>query len=117
MPLPLEIVDRQSVLTTADRERLGALAAKLETFDERLISCQVTVDVPQRFPSGRPVEYRVGILLSVPGANLTIRRQRGTSVPDAAQAAFAAATRRLQDAARRRRGDVKRRAGSVGTNG
>lgn len=117
MPVPLEIVDRQSVLTPAERERIEALAVKLDTFDERLISCLVTVDVPQRFPSGRPVEYRVGILLSVPGANLTIRRQRGATIPDAAQAAFAAATRRLQDAARRRRGEVKRRAGAVGANG
>lgn len=110
MPVSLEIADRQSVLTPAGRERIEALARKLATFDGRLLSCRVAVDVPQRFPTGRPIEYRVGILLAVPGENLTIRRQRGATVLDAAQAAFAAATRRLQDGVRRRRGDVKRRA-------
>lgn len=117
MPVPFEIVTRQITLEEPTRARIEKLVAKLETFDSQLISCLVTVDVPQRFPSGRPVEYRVGLRLSVPGENLVIRRQRAPDLEQAVQAAFAAAGRRLQDAARRRRGDVKRHAAPVGSDG
>lgn len=110
MPVPLEIVTRQATLGAAARARVARLATKLATFDDRLHGCRVTVDVPQRFPAGRPVAYRVGIQLSVPGENLTIRRQQAPHLDSAIQAAFLAAGRRLQDAARRRRGDVKRHA-------
>ncbi len=117
MPVPFEIVARQITLEEPTRARIENLVAKLETFDSQLISCLVTVDVPQRFPSGRPVEYRVAIQLSVPGENIAIRRQRAPELDGAVQAAFAAAGRRLQDAARRRRGEVKRRAVPVHTGG
>lgn len=117
MPVPFEIIARQITLEEPTRARIEKQVAKLETFDPQLISCLVTVEVPQRFPSGRPVEYRVAIHLSVPGDNLAIRRQRAPELDGAVQAAFAAAGRRLQDAARRRRGDVKRRAVPVGSSG
>lgn len=117
MPVPFEIVARQITLEEPTRARIEKLVAKLETFDAQLISCLVTVDVPQRFPSGRPVEYRVAVQLSVPGENLAIRRQKATELDQAVQNAFQAAGRRLQDAARRRRGDVKRRAVPANTGG
>jgi ribosome-associated translation inhibitor RaiA len=117
MPVPFDIVARQIVLEEPTQARIEKLVAKLETFDSQLISCLVTVDVPQRFPSGRPVEFQVGLRLSVPGENLEIRRQRAPDLEQAVQAAFAAAGRRLQDAARRRRGDIKRRAVPVHSGG
>lgn len=117
MPIPFEIVARQITLEEPTRARIEKLVEKLEIFDPQLISCLVMVDVPQRFPSGRPVEHRVAIQLSVPGENLAIRRQRAPDLEQAVQAAFTAAGRRLQDAARRRRGDVKRRAEAAVTGG
>lgn len=117
MAVPFEIVARQEELGPPVRARIEKLITKLETFDDQLISCQVSVEVPQRFPSGRPVEYRVGLRLSVPGENLVIRRQRSPDLDQAVQAAFAAAGRRLQDAARTRRGDVKRHDAPVGSDG
>lgn len=117
MPVPFEIVARQLTLEEPTRARIEKLVTKLETFDPELISCVVTVDVPQRFPSGRPVEHRVAVQLSIPGENLAIRRKRAPELDEAVQAAFAVAGRRLQDAARRRRGDVKRRAVPVNTRG
>lgn len=117
MPVPLEIVTRQVALSPAARARIARLAGKLETFDERLHGCRVTVDVPQRFPAGRPVGYRVALQLSVPGENLVVRRQEAPHLDTAIQAAFLAAGRRLQDAARRRRGDVKRHRRPVSVGG
>lgn len=117
MPVPFEVVARQLTLEEPTRARIERLVGKLETFDPQLISCVVTVDVPQRFPSGRPVAYRVAVQLSIPGETLAIRRQKAAALDQAVQTAFEAAGRRLQEAAHRRRGDVKRRAVPVHTRG
>lgn len=117
MPVPFEIVARQVTLEEPTRVRIARLVAKLRRYNPRLISCLVTVDVPQRFPSGRPVAYRVAVQLAIPGETLAIRRQKAAALDQAVQTAFEAAGRRLQEAAHRRRGDVKRRAVPVHTRG
>ena len=81
---------------------------KLGTFFPRITSCRVTIDVPQRFPAGRAIVYRVRIDIRVPGEEIVIRRQGHPELVTAIQNAFAAAGRRLQDHARRVRGDIKR---------
>lgn len=117
MPVPLEIVARQVTLSAAARALIARLTAKLTTFDDRLLACRVVVEVPQRFPAGRPVEYRVAIRLAIPGRDLVIHRQCHPVLETAVQNAFVAAGRRLQDAVHRRRGDVKRRPAPAGSHG
>ncbi len=108
MTIPLEIVSRHGDLDDQVRGRIEKLAAKLGTFDDRLQGCRVVVDAPQRFAVGRVVNYKVTIHLQLPGQDLVIRRQVHPELDTAIQEAFLAAGRRLQDAARRRRGEGKR---------
>jgi len=108
MTIPLEIVGRHTDLDDDVRARIEKLATRLATFDERLHGCRVVVDAPQRFAEGRVVNYRVTIHLSLPGEDLVVRRQVHPELATAIQEAFLAAGRRLQDAVRRRRGEVKR---------
>lgn len=105
-------------------------AAKLEEFYRRIMGCRVAIERPRRHQEARP--YHVRIDLTVPGGELVIRqeptlrtraRQTGEAeirkrlevgnqhkhLHRAIQDAFKAAGRRLQDYARRQRGDVKHR--------
>lgn len=108
---------------------IRAEIAKLETFYSQLMRCRVAVEVPHRHhKKGRP--YHVRIDLTVPRGEIVVRREPSLStqaqrlgerdikkhsevkVPhkDLRQAiddAFKAAGRRLQDYARRQRGDIK----------
>ena len=108
MTIPLEIVTRHAELEPEVRSRIEKLAAKLGTFDDRLQSLRVVVDAPQKSAVGRVMNYKVAIHLDLPGQDLVVRRQVHPELDTAIQEAFLAAGRRLQDAARRRRGEVKR---------
>lgn len=107
--VPLELVIRHVEVPEAVRAKVRRLAAKLQTFDPDLLACRVVVDGPRRFAKGTVAEYRVGVRLTLPTADVVIGRQRDADLDIAIQAAFAAAGRRLQDAARLRRGEVRRR--------
>jgi cold shock CspA family protein len=105
-------------------------AAKLGAFYRRILGCHVAVESPHRRRGGGP--YHVRIDLTVPGGELVIKheptlqtqaRQVGESairkhlearklhkhLRQAINDAFKTAGRRLQDYARRQRGDVKHR--------
>jgi cold shock CspA family protein/ribosome-associated translation inhibitor RaiA len=88
-------------LTDAEHAAIEAHVEKLETFFDRVLGCRVTVSARNRRPQDGPVEYRVQILLTVPGGELAINRHFDTSLLDALQRAFRVAGRRLQDYARR----------------
>jgi cold shock CspA family protein len=106
--------------------------AKLETLYTQLIGCRVAVELPHRHHRrGSPFHIRID--LTVPGGEIVVKREpslnararrlgeavvrKGAEVhlphKDLRQAindAFKAAGRRLQDYARRQRGDVKTQA-------
>ena len=104
-----------SVRNVEDSDAARALVRKciekLELFYSRIISCRVMIDVPQRFPAGTPIAYNVHVDIRVPGEEIVIRRQAHPELHTAIQDAFDTAGRRLQDYARRVRGDVKHPAG------
>lgn len=105
--------------------------AKLETLYGRLMRCRVTVEVPHRHhKEGSP--YHVRILLTLPQGEVVVKREPSLSgesrhlgrarmrksgetrvihrdLRQAINDAFKAAGRRLQDYARRQRGDTKSR--------
>jgi hypothetical protein len=56
---------------------------------------------------GTPIVYNVHVDIRVPGEEIVIKRQAHPELHTAIQEAFDAAGRRLQDYARRIRGDVK----------
>lgn len=114
MKLPLQITFSNMTPSESVRERIEVLAAKLERFNRRIMSCRVTVRAPNRGArSGRL--YHVSIDLKLPGQQIVINRdppqnQAHEDVYVAARDAFNALVRRLEDATRERRGDVKTRA-------
>ncbi|MBZ5699764.1 MAG: cold shock domain-containing protein [Acidobacteriia bacterium] len=111
---------------------IRAEAAKLETLYSRLMGCRVAVEVPHRHHrKGSP--YHIRIDLTVPRGEIVVKREPSLStrarqldereikkksevkIPHknlrtAINDAFKAAGRRLQDYARRQRGDIKTQA-------
>lgn len=96
-----------------------ARATKLERFHPRLIGCRVAVEVA-RHRHVRGNVYLVRIDVTVPGSELVARSETTVPTPHenayiAVRDAFDEIRRRLEDHARRLRGDVKshsvRRAG------
>jgi cold shock CspA family protein/ribosome-associated translation inhibitor RaiA len=102
----LQITARDVVLTPAEEQAIRDAAAHLETYWDRITSCRVLVEVPRR--RGRTGRlYNIRIDLALPGGEVVIRRQPREALLTAVQEAFKAAERRVQDAARRLRRDVK----------
>ena len=126
---PLQITFRNGTLPPAAELWIRLEAAKLENFYSRIMGCRVEVGRPHRHHrQGSP--YHVRIDLKVPGGELVIKhepslraRARQSGEPEfkkhfeisrphkqlrqAIDDAFKATARRLQDYARRQRGDVK----------
>jgi cold shock CspA family protein/ribosome-associated translation inhibitor RaiA len=110
MQTPPQISVRNVEDSDAARALVQQCVEKLEVFYGRIISCRVMIEVPQRFPAGSPVVYNVRVDIRVPGEEIVIRRQANPELHTAIQNAFDAAGRRLQDYARRIRGDIKQSA-------
>lgn len=108
MQVPLQITTRNGRLGSSGRAFIRRHAAKLETFCDRITGCRVTVNVPQEFSAGNPERYDVRLDITVPGEEIVVTRQGDPEVETAIQDAFEAAGRRLQDYARRQRGEVQR---------
>src|SRR5271169_4728811 len=130
MTLPLQITFRNMKHSTEAEDWIREEAQKLETFYHRIIGCRVAIEVPHRHhKKGKPLHIRID--LTLPGKEIVIKRvpaaiHRTTVNGEAAASshaqprsphadlqlvihdAFKAAGRRVQDFARRRRGEVKR---------
>ncbi len=106
MELPLQIATRNVELSPADAQMIRDGVAKLEVFAGRIVSCRVLL---QRQSGRRRTgdRYNVRIELAVPGSTILIKRQSDATLLTAAQEAFRAAARRLQDRIRKQRGDIK----------
>ena len=129
MEMPLQITFRNTEPLPEAERLIEAEARKLETFHSRIMGCRVAVEVPHgHHRKGRL--YHIRIDLTLPGKELVIKHEpslgkeiRETSVAKMKKHlevgtphrnlhlsitdAFKIAGRRLQDYARRQRGDVK----------
>lgn len=79
---------------------------KLDQFSDRVMSCRVTVEESQRKQHQGKL-FSVRIDLTVPGKELVVNRVEHEDCYVAIRDAFDAAKRRLEEHARKRRGDVK----------
>ena len=129
MKLPLQITFRNMESSRIVEKWIRAEAAKLETFYNQIMGCHVAVEIPHgHHRQGKPYHIRIDLIL--PGKELVIKREPNLSnwtrrvgeaevskrleveTPHkslrlAIHDAFKVAGRRLQDFARRQRGDVK----------
>lgn len=110
MQLPLQITARDIALTDAIESAIREKAAKLETFFDRIMSCRVLVETPHRHQH-KGLLYHVRIDMTVPGAELVVKREPHEDLYVAIRDAFDAARRQLQDHSRRLRGEVKQHNG------
>jgi ribosomal subunit interface protein len=106
MNLPLQITVRNVSLSAAAESEIREKASKLDSFYDRIMSCRVTVDAPHRH-SHKGILYDVRIDMTVPGAELAVRREPNEDIYVAIRDAFDAARRQLEEFGRRQRGDVK----------
>jgi hypothetical protein len=129
MTLPLQVTFRNMKHSTEIEDWIRAEAEKLETFYHRIIGCRVAVEVPHRHhKKGKPLHIRID--LTLPGKEIVIKREpvairrpllkreeAAASRPQSKSPhsdmelviheAFKSAARRVQDFARRQRGEVK----------
>lgn len=132
MKSQLQITFRNMQPTEEVKEWIRAAATKLEMLYGQLMGCRVAVEIPHRHHrNGSP--YHIRIDLTVPQGEIVVKREptlsarirhlgqreirKGaeTNIPHkdlrtAINDAFKAAGRRLQDYARRQRGNIKSRA-------
>ena len=129
MILPVQITFRNMPPSDAVAARVQEEAEKLDEFYKRITSCRVIVEVPHRHHTlGEQVHVRIE--LGVPGGEIVVRHEptlhsavqrsgeeewekhleanpQHKDIGVAIRDAFKAARRRLQDYARRQRGQVK----------
>lgn len=109
MQLPLQITFRN--IDPSPFVRVSERASQLERFFDRIMSCRVVIEAPnRRHRRGRL--YKVSVDVKVPRGEIAVTRNPAAhhaheDVDVAIRDAFDAIERRLEDYARRRRGDVK----------
>lgn len=106
MQLPIQIVFREVARSDAIEAAIREKAEKLDHFFEHIMTCRVTVGIIQKHKhQGKLFNIRVD--LTVPGTEIVVNRDQSEDIYVAIRDAFDHARRRLEDYARRLRGDVK----------
>ncbi len=106
MQVPLQITYRGIERSDALDARIRDKAAKLEEFHPRITSCRVVVEQRDRHRH-QGKQFTVKLDLRVPRHEIAINRDHHEDVYVALRDAFNAAGRKLEEAARENRGDVK----------
>lgn len=110
MPAWLQVTFRNIDASPTVEDRIRERARELERFFDHIISCRVVIEAPKRRHHGDL--YHVRIDLKVPGREIVVKRDppeqhAHEDIYVAVRDAFDAVRRRIEDHARRRRGDVK----------
>lgn len=111
MQVPLQISFRDVSQSDAVEARIRELAARLERYYKRIMSCSVAVEaINRRGHKGRLYDIRID--LRVPGGEIVVSRAPGADhahedIYVAIRDAFRAAARQLEDYARRQSGKTK----------
>ena len=111
MRQPLQITFRDIPRSDAVEAKIREKAAKLDVFYDQIMACQVVIEAPHGHHH-QGYLYHVRIDLTVPNGEIVINRDPADNHAHedayvAIRDAFDAARRKLQDYARKQRGDVK----------
>jgi ribosome-associated translation inhibitor RaiA/cold shock CspA family protein len=111
MRLPLQVTFHGIPHSDAIDAYVRKRAAKLDVMAPRLMGCRVAIEKPHAH-ARHGEHYRVRVDVTLPGGEVVAERSPGDAktyedVYAAIDAAFDDAGRRVQDFARRQRGDVK----------
>jgi ribosomal subunit interface protein len=106
MQIPLQItirdIDHSEALETHIRDKVK----KLDEFFNHIMSCRVVVEVPHKHHH-QGKQFNVRIDIGVPGSEIVVNRDHAEDVYVALRDAFDAAKRKIEDHARKIRGDIK----------
>ncbi|MEW6681339.1 MAG: HPF/RaiA family ribosome-associated protein [Nitrospirota bacterium] len=96
MKHPLQITVRNMSLSEAAKAAIQEKAAKLDAADDRIIGCRVLVELPHKHRHQGAL-YNVRIDLTIPGAELVVKREPHEDLYVAIRDAFDAAWRQLRE--------------------
>jgi ribosomal subunit interface protein len=96
MKHPLQITVRNMSLSEAAKATIHEKAAKLDALDDRIIGCRVLVELPHKHHHQGAL-YNVRIDLTIPGAELVVKREPHEDLYVAIRDAFDAARRQLRE--------------------
>lgn len=106
MQIPLQITFRNMPPSEAIEAKINEKAAKLDKYFSRIMSCRVVVEESQRRQHQGKL-FSVHIDITVPGKELAVTREENEDPYVALRDAFNTTSRRLEEHARQRRGEVK----------
>jgi ribosomal subunit interface protein len=106
MKIPLQITFRNMPHSDAIEAKINEKAAKLDRYYDRIMSCRVVVEESQRRQHQGKL-FKVHLDITVPGKELALTREENEDPHIAVRDAFNTAVRRLEEHARRKRGEVK----------
>jgi ribosome-associated translation inhibitor RaiA/cold shock CspA family protein len=111
MKKPVQITFRDMPRSGAVEAKVREKVAKLEEFYDQIMACRVVIESPHSHHHQGNL-FHVGIDLTVPNGEIIVNRNprehhAHEDVYVAIRDAFKAARRKLQDFARRQRGDIK----------
>jgi len=106
MKIPLQITFRNMPHSDAIEAKINEKAAKLDKFYDRIMSCRIVVEESQRRQHQGKL-FSVHIDITSPGKELAVTREENEDPYVALRDAFNTAARRLEEHARRKRGEVK----------
>ena len=113
---PVTVTIRNTPKSNFLEDFINKKAQKLTQFNQRITSCKVVVDMPQKHKHQGKL-FRASIALNVRGKELIVNRKLDEDVYIAVTYAFDAIERKLEDYGHRRVTATRRRKRTVNGNG
>jgi ribosomal subunit interface protein len=106
MQLPLQVTFRDVSHSDAIEAAIREKVEKLDRFYDRIMAVRAVVGTIQRHRHQGKL-YNIRLDITVPGGEIVINRDKAEDIYVAIRDAFDAARRKLEDFARKQRGEVK----------
>ena len=104
--LPVQITIRDMPISPALEKKIRTRAEKLNRFYDRIMSCRIVVELPQKHKRQGKL-YNIRIILSIPKKDFVVTRKSDQDIYVALRDAFKAIERQLEEYARKRNGRIK----------